>query len=51
MFSSTNENTGFSAIEQKELEKVNGGIPALLIGGAAIIVGTIIAVNTNPPRK
>jgi len=47
MFSSTNENAGFSAIGQEDLEKVNGGfIPGVTeFGTAVIILGTIAAVT------
>ena len=54
MFSSTNESIGFSAIEQEELESVNGGGigMTLFVGAGAIIAGTAIVIAVNgPPKK
>jgi lactobin A/cerein 7B family class IIb bacteriocin len=54
MFSSENVNNGFSAIEQKELENVNGGvfteigIGVLIIGG---IFGGTIAITKAATSK
>ena len=53
MFSSANENVGFSAIGEDELEKVNGGvIPLIVYGIAGFAVGvTMVALVYNSSSK
>jgi len=61
MFSSVNENNvGFSAVGQEELEKVNGGIilppmavitPILPLTVAAVAVAVTVAVIVGVRRK
>jgi lactobin A/cerein 7B family class IIb bacteriocin len=51
MFSSTNEDIGFSAIKQEELEKVNGGIDPVSVGLVTIAVGLAIGSFINVVSK
>lgn len=48
MFSSTNENNGFTAIGQNELETVNGGEPlTIFVTGVAVGIAATLIVQKS----